>query len=316
MKKLISFSVIFGSAFLTIINCTSLKKPGGNNITAENSPAATGGDTGLYAYAGEWKTESFYYSDHALPLPIAVGPNGDVFAGSNGLVQRFSPNGALRGEWEIPCNVRPAPPNGVAVGPNGLVYVSGGRYSSVLYYEPDGTLVGEWEATATGPIAIGPNGDLYVCSFNTIERYSCRGGFLGRWGTEGSGPGEFKYIIGIAVGSDGNVYVADIANGGVQYFTMTGSFIGEWGTKGIADAKLDYPGGITVSNDGKVFVTVGGGVKFFTLSGSFLDSFDLGPEGGMCLGRGIAVASKGDLYISERYKKRILDYAPTKDMHD
>jgi len=313
MKKLIPLLVIFYSVFLSIINCTPLKEP---DTTGENNSVATGEDTGPYAYAGEWKTESFYYSDNALPLPIAVAPNGDVFAGSNGLVQHFSPNGVLRGEWEIPCDILPAPPNGAAVGPNALVYVSGGRFSNVLYYEPDGALAGEWEAKGTGPIAIGPYGDVYVCGFNTIERYSGCGELLGRWGMEGSGLGEFKFIIGIAVASNGNVYVADIENGGVQYFTKTGSFIGEWGRKGVLDAKLDSPGGITVSNDGKVFVTVGGSVKFFTLSGSFLDSFDLGPEGGMCLGRGIAVGLKGCLYISERYKKRILKYAPVTNVND
>jgi hypothetical protein len=305
LKKLVRFTVIFSSAFVTVISCTPAKNA---DTTAENNSVATAEDAEPYTYAGEWKADSFYYSDHALPIPITVAPNGDVFASSNGLVQRFSPNGVLLGGWEVPCNIRPGPPNGVAVGPNGVVYVSGGRYSSVLYYEPDGVLVGEWEAKANGPIAVGPSGNVYVCGFNTIERYSCCGDFIGRWGTAGSGPGEFKFIIGIGVAPNGDVYVADAENGGVQYFSKNGSLLGAWGRKGDSVAELASPGGVSVGEDGRVFVTVNGGVKVYSLSGSFLDSFDLQPEGGMCLGRGIAVGSDGDLYLTERYKKRILKY--------
>ena len=52
-----------------------------------------------------------------------------------------------------------------------------------------------------------------------IEKFDSNGTFLTKWGSWGSGDGQFKYPYGVAVDSSGNVYVADTGNNRIQKFS-------------------------------------------------------------------------------------------------
>ena len=75
------------------------------------------------------------------------------------------------------------------------------------------------------------------------------------WGTEGSGDGEFAFPRGVAVASDGSVYVADANNHRIQKFNSDGMFVIRWGTEGSGDGEFIYPNGIAVAPDGSVYVS-------------------------------------------------------------
>lgn len=78
--------------------------------------------------------------------------------------------------------------------------------------------------------------------------------FLRKWGTLGSGDGQFNWPVGVAVDASGNVYVADSGNHRIQKFTSSGAFITNWGTQGTGDGGFNRPYGVAVGASGNVYV--------------------------------------------------------------
>jgi hypothetical protein len=78
--------------------------------------------------------------------------------------------------------------------------------------------------------------------------------FVRKWGTLGSEDGEFWFPKGVAVASDGSVYVADTENMRIQKFTPEGVFVSKWGARGSGDGKFQDPVGVAAASDGSVYV--------------------------------------------------------------
>ena len=80
------------------------------------------------------------------------------------------------------------------------------------------------------------------------------GVFGSKWGTEGTGAGQFDMPNGVAVAPDGSVYVLDFQNDRIQKFTSAGVFVNKWGTKGTGAGQFEGAGGVAVAPDGSVYV--------------------------------------------------------------
>ena len=89
---------------------------------------------------------------------------------------------------------------------------------------------------------------------NRIQKFDSTGGFITKWGSEGSGDGQFYDPYGVAVDSSGNVYVADSYNNRIQKFDSNGDFITKWGSPGSEDGQFHYPYGVAVDSSGNVYV--------------------------------------------------------------
>ena len=53
-----------------------------------------------------------------------------------------------------------------------------------------------------------------------IQKFTSQGVFLTKWGTEGTGDGQFYFPDGVAVAPDGSVYVADTVSNRIQKFSV------------------------------------------------------------------------------------------------
>jgi predicted membrane-bound mannosyltransferase/sugar lactone lactonase YvrE len=139
-------------------------------------------------------------------------------------------------------------------------------------------------------------------------------------GREGVSPGEFFQPRDLALGSNGEVYVADTGNHRIEKFSPEGELLTTWG--GFANAALgDAPGGtfnepwgIAVGPTGDVFVadTWNHRVQWFSPDGEFKGM--LGTEG---LGQGedafwgprdVAVDAEGRIFVADTGNKSIKVY--------
>ena len=170
-------------------------------------------------------------------------------------------------------------------------------------------------------VAVGPDGSVFVADtrYNRIQKFTSgyllfEGEFVRKWGTEGTGDGEFDYPRGVAVASDGSVYVADTRNNRIQKFTSEGVFVSKWGTGDSGDGEFNHPYGVAVAFDGSVYVSDRNNsrIQQFTSEGVFVGKW--GAEGtgdGEFLGpEGVAVASDGSVYVAESEGNRIQKFAP------
>jgi DNA-binding beta-propeller fold protein YncE len=135
--------------------------------------------------------------------------------------------------------------------------------------------------------------------------------FLLKWGTTGTGEGQFTSPRGIAVDSAGNVYVPDQgAPPRVQKFGANGNFILQFGLAGDVPGGFVTPARVAADPTGSfVYVTDSftNRVSKFTTGGTFVSTFSGAFQSGIGPA-GIVVDSAGDIYVADPGNNRVLKF--------
>lgn len=151
--------------------------------------------------------------------------------------------------------------------------------------------------------------------------------FTFKWGTFGTGPGEFNAPEGIALGPEGRVYVADTNNHRVQVFDSQGRYLFEWGSLCILETKegcktpegegqFNAPEGIIYGVlSGIIYVADSGNhrVQAFAPDGEFLFQWGAsGKEAGQFNNPvGLAVDDEARVYVADVMNHRLQVFSHT-----
>jgi peptidylamidoglycolate lyase len=213
-----------------------------------------------------------------------------------------------------------ATPHGLKVDRQDNVWVTDVGHHQVLKFTHDGELlmtVGTRDIPGVDgrhfnkptDIAIAPNGDFYVADGygnSRVAKFFASGAFLFDWGTKGKGPGQFDTPHGIALDTEGRVYVCDRGNARVQVFNADGKSLAEWKSD-----ELGRPWGITISPDNYGYVIDGGDanpslpdhdrILKLDLAGRILAKWaSYGKyDGQLYWGHAVAVGSDGSVYVGD-----------------
>ena len=131
-------------------------------------------------------------------------------------------------------------------------------------------------------IAFGKNGMWAAADYSNHCVYIFDGEdqLVRKFGSNGSGSGQFNYPEGVAFDNDNHLYVADCVNNRVQKFTINGVYLLQFGSEGSENKKLKHPKGLTVRN-GKVYISDcrNKRISVFQTDGVFLHTIGSGQLG-------------------------------------
>jgi DNA-binding beta-propeller fold protein YncE len=247
--------------------------------------------------------KSFGVGIFAYPHGFTMGPDGNLWASDVN-------------DQETVLGMSAKNSAGVIMGQEVLKLSPDGKILMMLGKEGVGGTGPDMFDRPTG-VAIAPNGDIFVSDGHypnkhdaaRVVKFSKDGRFIKSWGHKGSAPGEFDEPHDIFIGGSAErVYVADRRNRRIQVFDQDGNFIAAW-------KQFGQPSSVFVGKDDTIYVgasfpdpnakkgelrgIVIGNAKDGSLKAFIPDPSDLDQVINGTSASGIAADDKGTIYAAD-----------------
>ena len=138
--------------------------------------------------------------------------------------------------------------------------------------------------------------------------------FLGDFSKGGDAPGELIWPAGMALDSQGNVYVTDEWLNRVSIFDSQGNFQEMWGSEGTNEGKFRGPSGIAIDQKDDLYIVDSRNhrVQKFSKDGGFLAQWGgLGSAAGeLDSPWGITIDHQGDIYVADHKNHWVQKFSP------
>ena len=260
------------------------------------------------------------------PRAVGVDAQGNVFVADtqNWRIQKFDPTGAFSLQWGSRGSRGTGTskfnyPKGLAVDrTSGAVYVCDTDNGQIKKYDNNGVFV--WQVNAAkGSLGadVAPDGSLYIAdtaNARVLQLAAATGARLQVIGTRGSGTGQFQYPTGVAVDTDGSIWVTDTTRDIVQHLSATGAYLGQVASRGTGDNRLQEGWDVEVfGNDILVSDAATDQIKVWTKQGTFVTAFG---STGTGLGqfqqpKGMDLTPDGRLFVEEQLGERVQELRVT-----
>lgn len=274
------------------------------------------------------------------PRDIAFALDGTYYVADtlNHRIQHFAADGTVLQVWGQFADIAKtdAPggtfnePWGIAVAPDGRVYVADTWNHRVQWFSPEGTFqgmvgfIGQAESLDAlwGPrdVVVDSDGRFFVSDTGNkrVVVFDRNGTGLGAFGEVGVLSGQMDEPVGLALDAQGRMFIADTWNQRIQFFDASpGSGFpvgGEWHVEAWFGDSLDNKPSLAVAPDGHVCASDPEGYRVlcFTATGEFATAFGAYGQGGNQFGlvSGLAFAPDGSLWAVDSGNSRVMRFTP------
>ena len=203
-----------------------------------------------------------------------------------------------------------ARPLGVAIAPDGRIYVTEGsgsrrvrvfdaRLNELPPLAAPGTDAQAW---APAYVAVSPGGDIYVSDIGThaVHVFTSEGAYSRDLAPPASLGADWS-PLGVAFSPDGQLYVTDVTPGQhrVIVFDQQGTFRFTFGREGTADGEFSFPNDVAVDGRGFIYVSDSNNRRVQVFDAEGKSAFKIGGPGTGALSapRGLAIDDAGRLHV-------------------